>query len=252
MAFLLISMPLAAFAQERQVPAAVTSFEDAHQWLLTYYRHKDPLFLVPVIKFMDEGGVFDARDEQAAFLLGFLSRVFADNPLFLEGWLAELRDRPLNLRSLLWAALAVFKTPQEEEVLKKEAQTVEGEPAVYIAQLLRAPTQDPFTFEIVAPAQLEILWGLFYASGDERYLQRVIATLSAIKDGPENYYGSGSAREIAEYAKKTLLEDAARDSLVRETCVKEMARQEGAVKSALEEVVGKATPLVQGLMLRSD
>ena len=232
--FLCVSTRCAAAAYDLSTPAGLL------EWVTHYYEHKDAASVVTAIREMFKQGAFDEQDAQAAFAAGFLSMVFAQNQDKIGGWFDELDDLALAQQRYLWIALDFSKCAAGREILTKIREKVEPAPAQFIGELLAQPYVDVLETAIDNTGALEVCWGLFFAGGDERYIVKIISTLSGLSQPYNEVLGVQDPRVIAESARRNLIYDAARHPRILEICKSEMERQPQEVREALAEIIEKA------------
>lgn len=142
-AFLILCLPLAASAADA-VPAEKF---DLDAFMSTYYQRPDPTRVPQAIDaFAADGLAFDAS--AASPVMTFFSLVFAANPERMKAWEADLKTKDAVSKAAL--EMAVFYSQNPDWVLQQPFHT--------------ATTNDMY-------------WAAYYATGDSRYVQRVIDQL---------------------------------------------------------------------------
>ncbi|MDD5255428.1 MAG: hypothetical protein PHR11_05185 [Candidatus Omnitrophica bacterium] len=232
--FLCVCGRSAAETYDLSTPAGLT------EWVTHYYEHKDTASVVTAIREMFRQGAFDEQDAQAAFAAGFLSMVFARNPDKIDAWFEELEDLTLAQKRYLWIALNFSKSPAGQQTLEKIREKSEPGPAQFIGELLAQAYLDILETPIDNTGALEVCWGSFFAGGDERYIVKIIGTLSGLSQPYNGELGIQDPRAIAESARVNLMYDAVRHPRILEICKREMELQPQEVREALAEIVAKA------------
>ena len=218
-----------------EMPESFERQKDLALWMTHYYEHRDPTLVIPAFKATFEYGVFDEFDDAAMFVTYFLSSIFQQNQDKLEQWYIEADDLLLEEKYRLWTALAFPKYPGGQALLKRLQERSTPQIKETITVLLDSPDQDLLQEKVEHPSSLEALWGAFFATGDERYIQRIISFLAH----PEDSENPDEAN-IAKAAKAHLIKDASRHQKILNICVKEQQRQAGKIKEVLEEIIKKA------------
>jgi hypothetical protein len=223
-----------AFAQKADPtagPTSISSPQDLVQWMTYYYMHPQPDLVVPAILFADQNG-FVQKGE--APLTAFLSRVFAENPKRIEGWVGQLAPA-MSSKSLpmLYSALWWSNTLEGKEVLGKLAASLPQKTQEYLMAQMAKPAEPIEEMEIKSPEVLDELWGAFSATGDDKYVTRLMSTL------PWNYDPSGdfTRLSIAGAARWSLTSNAQQHPKVKALCLK--AREtHPELRKALDQVLG--------------
>jgi len=219
-----------------EMPENFERQKDLAMWMTHYYLHRDPTLVIPAFKATFEYGVFDIFDDAAMFVTYFFSSVFQQNQDKLEQWYIEADDLLLEEKYRLWTALAFPKYPGGQALLKKLQESSTPEKKETITAFLDSPDQDLLQEKVEHSSSLEGLWGVFFATGDERYIQRIISFLAVDPEDSEN----PDEANIARAAKAHLIKDASRHQKILDICKKEQQIQTGRIKEALEEIIKKA------------
>lgn len=133
--------------------------------------------------------------------VGFYAVVFRKNP----DWVERLMPASLNAKSAdaVDAALALAGNDSARQKLRPRLDEAGHDPSLQ-AELANLPSQLA-DIQIVRPTHLDILWGAFFASGDERYVRMIIdfmaqtanrSELIAIDVAKVTVAMSGGPREI--------------------------------------------------------
>jgi hypothetical protein len=136
--------------------------------MMFYYAQPTPDRLVDEVRTAAAGGGFaelGARMCAAAFL----GRVIGANPQRVGEWFAALADLDGDARET-WHFAGWFSGQASEQLLAAGATPQMLGPA---PDLLRAP---------LAPPLLDMLWGIYFATGDERAVRRLVGVLDLLDD----------------------------------------------------------------------
>lgn len=214
-------------------PASVQSVQDLQQWMTYYYMHPTPNLLVPALLFADKEGLVQKGE---APLTAFVSRVFAQNPKQIENWVAQLapamssKSLPMLYSSLWWS-----NTLEGKEVLGKLVQSLPQKTQEYLLAQMAKPAEPIEQMEIKSPEVLDELWGAFSATGDDKYVLRLMSAL------PWSYDPSGDFTKlsIGGAARWSLSSNAIQHPKVRALCIK--ARETHPEwRKALDQVLAEA------------
>ncbi|MDZ4834794.1 MAG: hypothetical protein SGJ27_13535 [Candidatus Melainabacteria bacterium] len=150
--------------------------EQLSDWVMHYYEKPEPEQVPSEFIQMNKAGFLDRPDSQFIFIT-FLSELMNRNPDRIATWVNQLQEFSQPQKRLLWAAAWQSRTDQGTALLKKLSESLTGEDKEYVLALL-ARKAEPFDQKpIQSPGALDLLWACFFASGDERYVNRVIDAL---------------------------------------------------------------------------
>lgn len=198
----------------------------AQLWLETYYVNPRPAELTAHVRALSREGFFE-RPGQAAVGIGFLATVFAHNPAQVDRWLMELSGLPARHQRLLAAALWQAGHPLGSDLLRTL-----GRDSVFREEVLRlasAPAQTIADTPVRSSSSMNLQWGAFLASGDERHIVRVLDAI-----------GTGE-RSLDTSARVALARNAAAHPRVLEICRSQLDRQPAEVQSVLRAALKDAT-----------
>lgn len=222
--------PVAASA----VPA-FSSQDDFNRWSSFYYVQPNPERVVPAIRFMAESGILE-EETQRAPTMAFLAEIFRQNEGSLTAWLKQLEDLKERQQQVLWHALWFSNCAEASALLLAFRYRTSAEGKELIDRLLKEEPPDLLSLPVSSPAVLDMLWGTFYVSGDERCVQRVISALPLSK--PK---GDLEKFLIGEAARWSLVSNAAGHERVLKICRKEAKGQSKEVRVVLAKVIEEAS-----------
>jgi|SRR5208282_1500389 len=174
---LAISWPVAQSRPELIGAAKeITARDQVEEWLTYYYQHPRPDLLVSALRFMSKDGWLQKSDAQAP-LVAFLSRVFIANPDRLKGWAADVANDSEDEKVTVATALWMVDGDKSQEVLGAITRDGPATFQVKVKSLQANRPPDLLKDEINSPQFLDALWGAFFATGNERYVQRLISAL---------------------------------------------------------------------------
>lgn len=169
----------------KQPDVADDAVQKASERFLTYY------YLAPspdrfVTEFREVGRSlkFNADGEALLPLSEFYGMVIRANPELTATWVDSLADLPDSYRPVLYYSLGLAATKHATEALRQLAQTADGEQKRVIVAILLAPKVDIATMPIQAPDHLDMLWGAFFATGDQAFVLRIIEALGREANDP--------------------------------------------------------------------
>lgn len=144
--------------------------EAVEDWMTYYYKKPTPELVVPRVRELASQGLL--KDEHAhPPIIAFLSLVMAQNHTQVGTWLKELGDLKESEHDVVLAAAwysdteearAHFKAIGREEFLQEKA-----------PKILEQPLDNP--------SALDMLWGYFLATGDQKPIRRLVSALDLAK-----------------------------------------------------------------------
>ena len=141
---------------------------DAQLWLAFYYQSPTPDQVVPQLCSLSRDGTL-ANAEPIGPLTAFLAAVMKANPQRIPSWLDALADLPPSEHEIVVAAAWLSRQATATAWLKEKGMK---------DLLKRRPPDflDPAA-GFTEPMKLDMLWGMFMASGEEAPVLRIIAAL---------------------------------------------------------------------------
>jgi hypothetical protein len=211
-------------------PFATFATPSAEAWLETYYVNPRPEQFVDSFRALSREGYFD-RPGNVPVAVGFFSAVLAQNPDRVEGWLAELKGLPLRHQRLLAASLWQAGHPRGAELMRKLAASSPMQ--AEIERLASLESRRVLDTAVLSPASMNLQWGAYLATGDERHIVNIFDAIGHNEPGLE------------EAATVALAQHAADHPQVMEICRTQLDRQPDEVKEVLRAAVNagsKARP----------
>ncbi len=198
------------------------------QWMENYYQHPAPDALVQAVCSLNEDGYFNEPAQQGA-ALGFFSTVFQQNPKQVDNWLRASRFLPLPTRRTLAIAAWLAGDPTGERRVRESFGMFKFPVRAEVDRLLAAGALSVNQTPVDSAASMNLRWGAFLASGDERHIVSVLGALGSNEPG------------LATSARFALARDAASHPRVLEICREQLDRQPQAIRAELRAVVDDAT-----------
>ncbi len=201
---------------------------DWETWITFYYTDPRPERTVAAMRFLSERGDLERNPQPIAVFFG---RVFAQNAGSLASWVDALRSGPEDER--LVTALALwFSRVAERDARLRQLEGGSARLARYVALLQSDVAPDLTTIDARQPVELDMLWASFFATGDTRFLERIVRVLP-----PGTPAGASALLPAA--ARWSLGANAAAHSAVLEFCRQEALRQPERA-AALNDIVAEA------------
>jgi hypothetical protein len=205
--------------------------DQLEQWISYYYKNPQPNITPMAIDALRKGGYLSTERsvEPISVLLSF---IFRFNPEKIETWLAPFREIPNHEKLVIAQALWYSNTLQARNYLATMLETANNELKELINSLLRESPQEIDQIPIFYPSILDMLWAAFMATGDEKYVIRLMSVLPYVnaKDNP-------TKQMIGDTAKWSLMSNAIKHEKVKFICVNQLTRQSEDIASILKEIV---------------
>lgn len=235
----MVAYPTAASAAspnnvDVRAPKSINNEQDLNQWLTYYYLHPQPDLVVPALLLAEKKGYMSGDNTGGPFM-AFLSRVFAQNPKKVGAWLQQLDGIPAKDKPLLWTAVYWSHTEEGGKLLDGIAKTLPPKSQASLIEQIAKPPEPIEKVAITSPSVLDMLWGAFFATGDEKYIQRLASTLpweSQSKDLVK--------MQVAASARWSLTSNAEQHPKVLKIC-QALRDSQPDLRAALDPVIEKAT-----------
>ena len=203
------------------------------EWSTYYYRDPEPQRSRPMLQYAAKKGYL--KDPYARMLLAvFLGRVAADDPLQLGAWAGAVSDASDAEQEVLLRAIWFSRHPSAAETLRGLVGKTSDEHKALLDLLLKEEAPAVEQMPVESADVLDMLWSCYMATGDVKYVRRIIGALA--------YRGSADRKRVvvAAAAKWSLTSNCAMHPQVMKECVAESRNLDGIVSTALKEIVEKA------------
>jgi hypothetical protein len=213
----------------------ITTEDQLSEWLTYYYLHPKPQLVVSAVQFMSTQGHLQEGHAQTPFCV-FLAQVFAANTSEIDTWFGQLRKGTEDEKSALALVLWMVETGDNKDMLTSLGKDGSAGFQNYVHDLLadhRPP--DLIHDEIRNAGFLDALWASFFASGDERYVKRIISALPLVQEK-----GDVQRMLIGGAARWSLASNAYQHPKVMEICEAQLKELPADQRAALAEVIKTA------------
>ncbi|UFZ03121.1 hypothetical protein LQG66_28340 [Bradyrhizobium ontarionense] len=172
---------LPASKSEDRVLESVAAAED-DELMLFYHKDPQPERLVGLWARW-AGHAYKAASPWSVFppAIGFFSVVFREHP----EWIERLLPSWLDDRSAVAIDAALALSGNSAIRQQMQARFAKSGANQMLKDELGALPSEALDIQIATPTHLDILWGAFFASGDERYVRRIIEFLAQTADRSE-------------------------------------------------------------------
>lgn len=218
---------------DTSAPKSIATGDDLERWMDFYYLHPQPELLTQAMHFADSSGMVKQGE---APLMAFTSRVFAQNPKKIPQWVSELGDLSPAARTTFWSALWWSNTIEGKESLNRLATSLpsERDKDAVLGQMAK-PAQPIEQMELNRPEVIDELWGAFTATGDEKYVNRLISTIPWLTDNGGDYI----RLTIAGAAKWSLISNAQIHPKVM-ACLMKARQDQPNVRKTIDQMIAEA------------
>lgn len=207
---------------------AEMSEAELNDFMVHYYLHPDPAKVSRAVHTMHKIGYLQ-KESAGAPITSFLSQIFRSSSSAIETALADFSSYAATEQQVLLRALWLADTAQSKMTLQKLLAGNDN------AELLKSIPPKIEQLPVESPDVLDMLWGAFLATGDEKYVIQVISVLpySTIKGNIPHLLVGGSARW-------SLTSNAVQHKRVLDICEAQLEKQPKEVKEILSEVIAEA------------
>jgi hypothetical protein len=193
-----------------------------------YYQHPATDSFVQAVCSLNYDGYFEEPANQAA-AFGFFSTVFQQNPKLVDSWLRSSRFLPLAARRTLAIAAWTAGSPAGAQQVRETCSMFKYPVRAEVDRMLAGGPVSADRTPVVSAESMNLRWGAFLASGDERHIVSVLEALGSNEPG------------LATSARYALAQDAASHPRVLEICREQLDREPQAIQAEIRAVVDDAT-----------
>ncbi|CAN5378417.1 hypothetical protein BH11CYA1_BH11CYA1_22670 [soil metagenome] len=219
----------------REPKAALTALshsKDLWQWMTYYYLFPEPSLTPAAMHLLEQEDALD-KENVLPPISSFLSRLFLQNPDKIHEWVSQAQLSEEHKRELLPLVLRLTRLPAaiaEAEIIEKSISSADR----VVTHLDLSPDKLE-TFFISSPSDLDMLWGCFLATGDKRYVEKIISTVPWSK----KMTGSIDKISIGAAAVWSLTSNAQQHKLVLQI-LKEVSAAKPELQYDLNKIIEKA------------
>jgi hypothetical protein len=233
--------------------------KEAGDWMAQYYQCPAPDQFIAVVSTLAEANVLKGQKVETGIfgklfgrtdpasiqlwqphsdapLIAFAAKVFEQNPSRVAGWLQDLSALTEGQKRSLWIAAWLSRAVGVDSVLRQQAQETSKAAIRFIDGLLGQTPRPIETLPLAGPVVLDMHWAAFFATGEQRYLLRIIEALGSVAS-PEGT----PAHALGISALWSLQSNAHQHRRVRETCAAVLPQTTSGMRMMLESIAnGKA------------
>lgn len=193
----------------KQTNKAFKDTDEFKHWFVFYYQNPKPEELTSALDFMEKSGLLLEFPEVASM---FVSEVFKTNakslPLWIKNW-----DKSLSERQWTVVIVALWMTDQDN--LKKIAigelhrfNKLKAQKMSVNLTKIPAKILDPMYSEVRHIGQVNMLWAAFSATGDPKFIHRVVGLISGFASSPKVSQRNIGEAALVSLAQNTLIHPA--------------------------------------------
>ena len=202
--------PLAAESRPELLKGATIISNDAmaREFVDFYYLHPSPDLTLSALQFFARNHALESEALEAPFS-GFLSQLFKQNPKVAEQCAREITSIP-GRRMLVYSIWisGIDAAPDLLDIVAKGApQEIKDLVKNFTYQVPPDMLRDP----IRSGGAINALWGAFFATGDRRYVEKIVSVLPWAEDKEDGVRGA-----LGNSAGLSLISNASRHKTVRE------------------------------------
>lgn len=219
---------LLAVSSGLRADVSASSSQNSWQWVSQYYANPRPDDLLRVVHNLSRTDYFEAVG-QPAIAIGFFSTVFAQNPQRIDLWLSQTKDLPERHQRILAAAAWKAGSARGARLMSEMSANDNAELRAEIRDLLASGSRPVAETPVLTASSMNLQWGAFLATGDERYVLNVLAALGS------------NERGLATSARFALAQNAAAHPRVLEICQAQLSKQPASVREELRAAINAAS-----------
>jgi hypothetical protein len=228
----------AAAPQKRPAPdmptAAFSSSENLLRWINGYRTRPDPEKVPIAVRAMSELGLFRDLDTAGVYI-GFMAGVLQVNPKKAEQLVAKMFPMPPEDQVAIVRAIAYSDLPDWKGLMLKFVERMPARKALIDRFVYgKQPTLRQIALDS-GPAPLDMLWGMYFATGSYEPVLRMVSILSWSKD-----QNNVERLTIGSMAKLSLATNASRDKELLDMLKGAMGHETKETRAVLREVIDAA------------
>jgi hypothetical protein len=209
----------ATFHIDRSSDEPFTSEDEFSTWFAHYYEHPQPERIKAALIFMRNHDYLDEtknRNRDLPVVTSvFLAQLFSSHAADLSKWAGQWNDLGPSEWYIILVGLHLAHQSEATKVLNANIKRVDQDHRSRIKAMANTNWLElnPLTAEIVNYHQIYLVWAAFSATGDTRYVDRVISNIKYFGDDDDQM------RQIGETALLSLASNAVQHPRVLRECV---------------------------------
>jgi hypothetical protein len=204
---------------------------ELQEWLTFYYLHPRPELTVSAWKRMAQAKLF-SREDMRPGVVAFYAGLFRREPSLSMKLVPEVHDS--DSRFVLASATWLTNADNAVDVIDALSKSAAPDEKAVLKDLTYRAPPDIATKPITSEWDLDALWGTFFATGADKYVQKISSALAWTSD-PDPVRQS-----IAQEAHRTLVSNGVGHPRVLKICEADLSRATNPQKDALAAVLTEA------------
>lgn len=222
----------------KRAPAAselqFKSTDEIARWINQYRQKPEPKHLPAAVKAMSAGGVFK-DSESSGLYVGFIAGVLGANPAIADKLVGEMFPLPPEDHIAIIKGLAYSGLPDWKVRLGAISERMPARASI-VDKYLTGKLPDLSMLQLDSgPAPLDVMWGLYFATGSYEPVLRIVSILAWSKDA-----NNVERLTIGSMAKWTLASNAARDMELLKLLKTSVKHETAETAAILREVIEAA------------
>lgn len=205
------------------------------EWMSHYYEKPEPDQFTKWINEASAAGAFEKPSARFPIMI-FTSEILKTNPGKGNQWCKDLSSISSTNKAFIGWSFYNSNTPASEECVRSNLGLAEND----IKKIMASPRHDPLANSPSKPADLDMLWAVFMATGSKAAVDKIIDVLA--RPLPENGQpGSVQALLLKGAAKWSLSSNIHQHKRVAEIARTRRSVESGMLRDALDEVITNAS-----------
>lgn len=236
----LIKLVLASSLLVCGITTAQEKLKDIGEWVAHYYEKPSPDRITKWITDASAAGVFEKSSASLPMMI-FVAEVLKKHPEKAEQWCEDLSTLPSSTKLFIAWSYRNADIPAQHQCIQSRL----GLSAEDKIEALKAARHDPLSKEPSSPADLDMLWAVFMATGSEAAVNRIIDVLG--RPSPEHGKpGSVEILRLKGAAKWSLSSNIYQHKRVAEIAKARSAIESGNLKKELDDAIQSALKQTRG------
>ena len=220
--------------------AAIPDAQQRELFMLFTYFYLDPApdRIDPLIRQVSAHGMWDEPNAVEP-MVSFFAHVFAAHPDRIDAWADVVDTLPDPDRIHMCRALHMADTPEASAALVDMMQRAEGEDAAAFQRIVDTAPLRLLDHEPASPAELDMLWSAFFATGERRFIEHICSVFSW---DPKQLEQDGDTERtvILGAATWSVTSNIRQHDAVRTICIDLESSTEGQMRTVLKDVLAEA------------
>lgn len=207
------------------------SENDFDNWVTHYYLSPQPELLPYALKYFCKSNMYN--NKVILPMMSFFVAALKGNDTLLKKTYIELEQDSTTREKIFFLDILWLINDTESRKLIENARAgwIDDDIQGKIKQQNKSRPYNVLIMPIISTQALDMLWATFFATGDEKAVQRIISVIHFSKDG------KGEGAIIGASALWSLKSNAKQHKKVMDICKQEIGKQTGLTKNLLQEVV---------------